>query len=158
MKPINIAAPEFAYDPEDPEGFRAGLFRFGPLAGAKKLGASVYELPPGQALCPYHYELGEEEWLMGLHGTATVRHPGGTVELGPWDVLCFLPGRQGAHQVRNDGDETVRVMMWSELVYPTATVYPDSDKIGIWTGDKADDLVVRRASGVSYYDGETPTP
>ena len=40
------------------------------------------------------------------------------------------------------------------VVYPAATVYPDSDKIGIWTGNKDDDLMVRRNSGVEYYEGE----
>ena len=44
--------------------------------------------------------------------------------------------------------------MWSTVVTPTATAYPDSDKVGIWTGDKAEDLIVRRSSGVDYYDGE----
>jgi hypothetical protein len=44
--------------------------------------------------------------------------------------------------------------MFSDVRHPAATVYPDSDKIGIWTGNKADDILVRRESGVSYYDGE----
>ena len=60
MKRLNIGEPEFAYDSKDPEGFRAGMLRAGPLLDAKQLGASVYELPPGQAICPYHYEYGEE--------------------------------------------------------------------------------------------------
>jgi uncharacterized cupin superfamily protein len=155
MQPISIADPDFTYDPEDPEGFRAGMFRFGRLAGGRRLGATVYELPPGQALCPYHYELGEEEWVLGLEGVATVRLPDGPVELRPMEVLCFPPGPEAAHQVRNDTDARVRVLMWSDVVFPTATVYPDSDKIGIWTGgDRRDDLIVRRSCGVPYYDGE----
>jgi hypothetical protein len=44
--------------------------------------------------------------------------------------------------------------MYSDLRYPAATVYPDSDKIGIWTEDRTDNLIVRRSSGVDYYDGE----
>ena len=43
----------------------------------RKLGASVYDLPPGQSICPYHYEYGEEEALIVLEGTPTLRHPGG---------------------------------------------------------------------------------
>ena len=155
MKRVSIAEPEFTYDEEDPDGFRAGMFRFGPAVGAAETGASVYELPPGQALCPYHYECGEEEWLLVLAGTATVRHPGGTEELGPMEVTCFPRGPEGAHQVRNDGTETVRIMMFSTLVTPTATVYPDSGKIGVWTGNKEDDVIVRRSSTVGYYDGES---
>jgi len=155
MKVVNIAAPSFEFDPEDPDGFRAGMFRMGPLVGATKLGASLYELPPGQALCPYHYEYAEEEWLLVVSGRPSVRHPGGVDELTPWDVVCFPTGPEGAHQVRNDHDETARVLMWSEVVYPAATVYPDSDKIGIWTGNRDDNVMVRRSSDVPYYDGES---
>ena len=50
--------------------------------------------------------------------------------------------------------ETVRVLMFSNRAAPAATVYPDSDKIGIHTGNSEDNLVVRRSSGVDYYDGE----
>jgi len=45
--------------------------------------------------------------------------------------------------------------MFSDLRWPAATVYPDSDKVGIWTDrDRTDSLLTRRSSGVEYYDGE----
>ena len=56
---------------------------------------SLYELPPGQANCPCHYE-SDEEWLLVL----------------------------------------------------------DSDKIGIWTDGRRDNIMVRREAGVDYYDRE----
>jgi uncharacterized cupin superfamily protein len=152
---VNIASPSFEYDDDDPEGFRCGMARLGPGLGAQQTGTSVYELPPGQQLCPYHYEYAEEEWLLVVDGRAHVRHPGGVDELGPWDVVCFPPGPDGAHQVRNDGEKTTRVLMWSEVIHPSATVYPDSDKIGIWTGNPDDSVMVRRSSAVPYYDGES---
>ena len=65
-----------------------------------------------------------------LSGRPSLRDPDGTHELEPHDVLFFARGPEGAHQVRNDSDEPVRVLMWSTIVLPTATVYPDSDKIG----------------------------
>ena len=61
MRRFNLSDPNFTYDPADPDGYRAGLFRMGPDAGAEDTGTSLYELPPGEALCPYHYEHGEEE-------------------------------------------------------------------------------------------------
>jgi uncharacterized cupin superfamily protein len=155
VKRINIATSEFTWDQSDPEGFRAGMARLGPLLGAKETGISVYELPPGQSVCPYHYECGEEEWLLVLSGNPTLRGPDGEERLAPWDVACFPRGPEGAHAVRNDTAETARVLMFSTVVIPSATVYPDSDKVGIWTGDKETDVVVRRSSGVGYYDGET---
>lgn len=154
MRRINIASPEFAYDGEDPEGFRAGNVPMRKSFGAEQTGASVYELPPGQAICPYHYELGEEEWLLVIEGNPTLRHPEGSDRLDPWDVVFFPRGAEGAHAIRNQTEETVRVLMFSNIAVPTATVYPDSDKVGIWTGDPEIDLLVRRESGVEYYDGE----
>ena len=154
MRRVNLAEATFAYDDDDPAGMRSGMFRFGRELGAKQTGASLYELPPGEALCPYHYEYGEEEWLLVLAGRPTVRDPDGMHKLKAWDVVFFPRGPEGAHQVRNDTDEPVRVLLWSDVVVPTATVYPDSDKIGIWTGNRGDDIMVRRSSGVDYFDGE----
>jgi uncharacterized cupin superfamily protein len=155
MKRINIAAPQFAYDEEDPEGFRSGQSRLGKLLGGpEESGITVYELPPGQAVCPYHYEVGEEEWLLVLAGNPILRHPEGSDQLEPWDAVFFEKGAAGAHGIRNETEETARVLMFSTVVTPTATVYPDSDKVGIWTGDPATDLMVRRESGVDYFDGE----
>ena len=134
------------------------MMRLGPRLGATQLGLSVYELPPGQAICPYHYEYAEEEWLVVLEGRPTLRHPEGSDVLEPWDVVCFPRGPQGAHSVRNETGETVRVAMFSTVLQPAATVYPDSDKIAVWTGNSADDVIVRRTSGVDYWDGETPAP
>jgi uncharacterized cupin superfamily protein len=156
MRRVNIATAEFQYDREDPEGFRAGLVRPGPDLGARLSGMSVYELRPGESICPYHYEYGEEEWLVVLEGRPTLRHPDGSDELAPWDAVFFPPGPDGAHALRNATDDTVRVLMFSNRAEPGATVYPDSDKIGIWTGNKADDLLVRRTAGLDYYDGEVP--
>jgi uncharacterized cupin superfamily protein len=154
MKRTNIGSPEFAWDDSDAAGFQAGMARLGTLLGAKESGISVYELPPGQAVCPYHYELGEEEWLLVLSGTPTLRTPAGEERLQPWDLACFRRGPEGAHGIRNETEEMARVLMFSTVVFPTATVYPDSDKVGIWTGDPEVDMTVRRSAKVDYYDGE----
>src|SRR3954471_21110121 len=118
MDRVNIASPEFQYDPEDPEGFRAGMFRPGPDLGAEATGMSVYVLPPGQAICPYHYEYAEEEWLVVIEGTPTLRTVDGESVLAPWDVCVFPVGPSGAHGVRNKTSEVVRVMMFSEVKTP----------------------------------------
>jgi uncharacterized cupin superfamily protein len=154
MRRVNLSQPTFEHDDDEPDGFRAGMFRFGKQLGATETGASLYELPPGQAVCPYHYEYGEEEWLFVLSGNPSVRTPEGTEQLEPLDMVFFPMGPDGAHQVRNDSDQTARVLMWSMVITPTATAYPDSDKVGVWTGYKPEDLIVRRSSGVDYYDGE----
>jgi uncharacterized cupin superfamily protein len=155
MPPINLSDSEFRYDPEDPEGFRAGLFRPGPDLGAELTGMSLYELPPGELLCPYHFEYGEEEWLLVVSGRPFLRTPEGTEELRPLDLAFFPRGPDGAHQIGNRTDEPARVLMWSNVVWPTATAYPDSDKAGLWLAP-GDSLMVERSSEVDYYRGEKP--
>lgn len=155
MQCISLTNPAFAYDDDDPPGMRSGLHRFGQQVGAEQTGTSHYELPPGQALCPYHYEYGEEEWLLVVDGRPTLRDPDGMHELAPSDVVFFPRGPAGAHQIRNDSDETVHVLMWSAVIHPAATVYPDSDKIAVWTGNPDDNLIAPRSAGVGYFHGET---
>jgi uncharacterized cupin superfamily protein len=155
MRLVSLSTAEPELDPDDPAGFRAKMLRPGPSLGARSTGASLYELPPGEAVCPYHYEYGEEEWVLVLEGRPSVRDPDGVHELSPLDLVFFPPGPEGAHQVRNDSDETARIVMWSQIVLPGATVYPDSDKIGIWTGNEDDNLLARRESNVDYFEGES---
>jgi uncharacterized cupin superfamily protein len=141
---------------EDPEGFKGAFARFGPQLGAEQLGITLYELPPGQAICPYHYEAGEEEFLIVLSGRASVRHTGGTDVLGPGDTVCFPEGPAGAHKVSNESGEPIRVLMFSTVTYPAVAVYPDSDKVGVFTrGEEPLRLLFRRPEAVDYYDGET---
>jgi uncharacterized cupin superfamily protein len=154
MRRVRLSDAKFEYDHDDPEGFRSGMARFGRDLGATDSGATLYELNPGEAVCPYHYEYGEEEWALVVQGTPSVRTPEGTEALAPNDLVFFPKGPDGAHQIRNDGDAPARILMWSTVVLPTASVYPDSDKIGVWTGNKADDVLVRRESGVEYFDRE----
>jgi uncharacterized cupin superfamily protein len=155
MRTFNVFDATFEYDPTDPEPYRAGMNRFGPEVGASRLGATVYELPPGQALCPYHYE-SEEEWLMVLQGEVTLRHPEGEDVLGPGDVTAFATGPAGAHKTTNNGTEPVRMVMFSNVDPIGYCTYPDSNKISYWTdsSDPADNTRIHRGESVDYYDGE----
>jgi uncharacterized cupin superfamily protein len=154
MRPLNLSSLDFEYVQDDPEGFRSGGARLGFRVGARRTGITVYELPPGQAVCPYHYEYGEEEWLVVVSGRVSVRTPDGVVEAGEGDVCFFPPGPSGAHGVRNDTRETARVLMFSDVVFPTGTAYPDSDKVALYTGDFGEDIIVERSSAVDYFEGE----
>jgi uncharacterized cupin superfamily protein len=153
MKTFNIFTPAIEYDDTDPDGYHAGMDRFGPKIGASRIGASVYELPPGQALCPYHYE-SDEEWIIVLEGAVSVRHPDGTDVLAPGATAAFPVGPAGAHKVFNASEETVRFLMLSTKDDVWYTVYPDSDKVQ-W-GNGRERSLVRLGENLDYYDGETP--
>ncbi len=95
MPKINLNALEFEYDDTDPDEYACGMARIGPGLGAKATGSTVYLIPPGKKLCPYHWEAGEEEWLLVLSGRPTVREPEGETELGVGDLCFFPPSPEG---------------------------------------------------------------
>jgi len=141
----------------DRPGFSWRRAAVGRRIGGEQLGASLYELEPGERTFPYHYEYGNEEWLFVVAGRPTLRVPDGEHELRPGDVVCFPEGPEGAHQVRNDTDEPARVLILSTKRQPDAAVYPDSGKMGVWSGnDEADPgRLFRIADAVDYWDGES---
>jgi uncharacterized cupin superfamily protein len=124
------------------------------LAGSSKTSAYVYDIAPGGASCPYHYEY-VEEWLLVIAGEAAVRTPEGERALAAGQLVRFPAGPEGAHKIANRGEVPCRVLMFSAVGAPAVSVYPDSDKIGVWPSeDGADDGFFVRSTGVSWSHGE----
>jgi uncharacterized cupin superfamily protein len=142
-----------AVDEDEPDGYRAPYAKPGDRLGARLLGASVVLLHQGQAVCPYHYELVEEEWLVVLSGAPTVRTPDGEQVAAPGDVICFPRGPAGAHKISNAAADPARVLIVSERSPCAAAVYEDSDKIGVFGPELR--LLFRRGDARDYWEGET---
>jgi uncharacterized cupin superfamily protein len=151
---VNLFELELKTDEGDPPGYGAAYARVGALIGASRLGLSVYALPPGHSICPYHYEYPDEEWLIVLEGRPTLRHPGGEDDLEAWDAVTFPAGPEGAHKVTNRTAEPALVAMLSTKSATALSVYPDSDKVGVWSGDGDVAQLFRRSDAVDYWDGE----
>jgi uncharacterized cupin superfamily protein len=113
----------------------------------------IYDLEPGQSSSPYHYEYAEE-WLLVVDGTIVVRTPDGERTLERGDLVRFPSGPAGAHKAMNRGESPARMLMFSSSREPAVSVYPDSDKIGVWPGEEADALIFKRATAVQWSDGE----
>jgi uncharacterized cupin superfamily protein len=114
----------------------------------------IYDVPPGESSCPYHYEY-EEEWLLVADGSVVVRMPEGERTLERGDLVRFPPGPAGAHQVTNRSDAPARTLLFSNARLPAVSVYPDSNKIGVWPGNEADDLVFLRDTAVPWGDDDS---
>ena len=129
---MNLRDLDLETDDGFPEGHRFGGRSLTEEVGAKLTGMAVYELPPGEAGWPYHFEVGNEEWLIVIDGELTLRTPDGERVLRAGDVAAFPAGPQGAHAARNHSDAPARFAMPStQLQYGDATVYPDSGKFAI---------------------------
>ena len=145
---MNLYDEELAREPEEERraGYCEHYLRFGPMIGAEKIGMTIYGLKEGERICPYHYELGNEEWLIVLEGEPTLRTPAGEQKLVRGDVVVFPDGPDGAHDVTGPA----RVVMMSTRIDPSGSVYPDSNKVGIWPVDK----IFRLDDAVDYFEGE----
>jgi uncharacterized cupin superfamily protein len=131
-----------------------GRLDLGGLAGSTRTAAYLYEIAPGSASCPYHYEY-VEEWLLIVSGEATVRTPEGERTLGAGEFVRFQAGPDGAHRMSNRGEVPLRMLIFSAARAPAVSVYPDSDKIGIWAGEDMDnELFFVRDSAVTWAHGE----
>jgi uncharacterized cupin superfamily protein len=129
--------------------------------GAKGIGCSWYEVPPGKCAFPKHFHCANEEALFILEGKGTLVIGKDTVEVGAGDYVTLLPGPDHAHLLTNTGSEPLRYLALSTLITTEVVGYPDSKKIGaasvFWKGDKPE-IWVRQIhleqNQAGYYDGE----
>jgi uncharacterized cupin superfamily protein len=154
----NIYEPLFD-EPREHPGFRCRRARLSRQAGSERLGLSLWELPAGEAAYPYHYHLTEEELLLVLAGRPSLRTPSGWCELEEGEVVAFLRGERGGHQLVNRTRQTVRFLSFSPSGEPDIVIYPDSDKLGAFErlptagGLRA---LFRMSDTVDYHEGEKP--
>lgn len=156
----NLFASDFD-EAGDREGFRWRGTSLAYRAGSEHLGASIYEIDPGNATFPYHYHLANEELLFVLKGRPHLRTPDGWRQLDEGEVVAFPVGERGAHQVANRSTLPVVVVMISEMVAPEIGVYPDSGKIGVrehapGSGKEGLRENFKSADAVDYWEGESP--
>ncbi len=154
----NVFEPDLSSNPDAPAPFTVRGERVGLNAGSRDLGATVYELRRGEAICPLHVHYANEEMIIVLAGRPTLRTLEGSRELSTGEVVACLPGRAGAHRVDNFADEPARVLIVSTMRWPELAEYPDSDKFLVRTGDRADPdskrMLFRPDPGFDYFDGE----
>jgi uncharacterized cupin superfamily protein len=123
----NIWTDDWQFETE--EEWAAG--KSAPLPRGDKIGATVYEIAPGQTSGYYHFHHGAEELLVVLRGRPTLREPAGERVLDEGDVVLFPVGPDGAHQLINRTDGPTRYLMMSNRPSPEAVEYPDSRQLSV---------------------------
>jgi uncharacterized cupin superfamily protein len=134
MPTPNVHEPEFDVE-HDGEPYVWKRARLGRAAGSRALGASLFALPPGSATFPLHAHLHNEELLVVLSGTPTLRVGGDEAPrvLACGEVVAFVAGLEGAHELRNDSTAEVRLLIVSTMVAPEINVFPDTGEL--WVRD-----------------------
>jgi uncharacterized cupin superfamily protein len=149
---LNIFGDQDWDSESDREGYRHLVTAIGKRLGAVQLGASLYELPPGERTFPYHWETDSEEWLLVVSGRPTLRTPDGEQDLAPGDVVVFLRGPDGAHGLENRSEEPARVVLLSTKGPLDVIHYPDSGKLGVWTLEQGYVAITPEQGEVDYWD------
>lgn len=130
-------------------------------ASSDEIGCSLYALPKGRRSWSYHYHTANDEALFVLEGDGTLRHDDESVSLAAGDYVALPAGEGEGHRVVNDSAGTLRYLAVSTMNEPDVTVYPDSEKIGVFVGSPPGgrDLrsvhgYYRRDDGVDYWADE----
>jgi uncharacterized cupin superfamily protein len=127
--------------------------------GARGVGCSWFEVPPGKTAFPTHYHCANEEGAFILEGEGTVHIGDRAIPVRAGDYICFPVGPDAAHQIMNTGRGPLRYLAFSTLLPTEVVGYPDSKKLAAqsrpafgqppWANH-----IFRLESAVGYYDGE----
>jgi uncharacterized cupin superfamily protein len=121
------------------------------LGGGSHVGVAIEELPPGKQSCPAHYHMLEEEHLLVLAGSATLRLGERAYEIAAGDYVCFPAGQKAGHCLINHGTEPCRFLIIGERNPNDVIVYPDSGKVKVrLMGEN-----YRTSATMEYWEGET---
>lgn len=145
------------------EAFAHRSGRVAARLGAEKLGATLTVVPPGKSAWPRHSHRVNEEMVVVLEGSGTLRFGDEEHPLRAGDVAVFPPGGpEVAHRIDNTSDADLRYLAISTMEEPEVVEYPDSGKFGVVAGsapgsvraERSLTFFGRRADSLDYWDGE----
>lgn len=114
----------------------------------------MYEVEPGDKQGPFHAHHANEEWVIVLRGEPTLRTRESERQLREGDVVAFPRGKEGAHQIRNDTDTPIRVLMLSTLIAPDIVEYLDTGKVGARSVAGERIMFGKPGPELDYWEGE----
>lgn len=139
--------------------------RLGVHVGARSIGTSYFEVPPGKQAFPHHFHSANEEAAFVIEGQGQVRIGKETIEIEAGDYISFPVGPDSAHSIYNHSKAPLRMLAISTLNPVEVVGYPDSKKYAFFALDNAAKgfmstpspwvrLLVKDQTSVDYYDGE----
>ncbi|WP_339104464.1 cupin domain-containing protein [Haloterrigena salinisoli] len=156
MDKINESELEWSeYDP-DPDDVAFRRKELATAVDADDLGCSLYELPPGMRSWPYHYHTANEEALYVLAGEGLLVAADGEERLTAGDYAAFPANEDGGHRIVNDGDDPLRYLLVSTMNEPDITVYPETNRFGVYAGSPPGGREERTLEGYYRIDDEVP--
>lgn len=151
------------WQPSGNDNFTASRKQLALHAGGKMIGASLYEVAPGNKAFPYHCHFANEEAILVINGEGTLRLNDEMISIKKDDYIALPCGREHAHQIINTSDQALTYLCISTMISPEVMEYPDSEKVGMMTGTAPGEKkqkdsqksFYRKDSAVDYFDGES---
>lgn len=132
---MNLLRPTWDAELPSDEGMLRAA-RLAQHAGAGRLAANLYEIERGAVVSPLHFHHANEELLFVLSGTPTLRRGLGEERaLRTGEVVAFLPGPSGTHQILNRAAEPARVLIVATNDLPEVAEQPENQQMAILTTD-----------------------
>jgi uncharacterized cupin superfamily protein len=132
---VNMLSP--TWDAEvDAGGSILRAVRLAQHAGAQRLAANLYELDPGAVVAPLHFHHTNEELLIVIAGTPTLRSAVAKERtLAPGEVVSFPVGPSGTHQVLNRSEQASRVLICATNELPEVAEQVENDTVAVITSE-----------------------
>ncbi|HEU0194412.1 MAG TPA: cupin domain-containing protein [Gaiellales bacterium] len=108
-----------------------------------RMGATLYELAPGDREDRLHMHFGAEEMFFVLAGRPVLRSRDGEEQLAPGDFVFCPEGRVGLHMFTNPTDEQARILAVSAGGFPDVVAYPEHGYAWVATRDPDPELLAR---------------
>jgi uncharacterized cupin superfamily protein len=139
---------EVAWEPyEHGERFASRTRQLGEFGGCKHVGVCM---APGKQACPAHYHMLEEEHLLVLEGSLTLRLGERSFQLSAGSYVCFPAGQKAGHALLNNSGAVCRYLIIGERNPHDVIVYTDSGRVGVrLTGEG-----YRKSATMEYWEGE----
>lgn len=135
------------------DGYEYYKKEFVPRGYGEKSMVSVYEIPPMMSAYPYHYHHKNEETFYIISGVGMLKTPQGDMKVNAGELLFFPANSEGAHKLTNTSETENLVYIDFDVIHDMdVTVYPDSNKIGVW--GKGINKIYKLNANTDYYDGE----
>ena len=145
-----------------PKGKFAGFGKSVSIALGRKEGSTdlrerqpfdleILRVAPDQTPYVYHSHSAQWELYHVMSGKGQVRHDDGTTDIEQGDAFVFGPGE--AHQLTNNSDEDLVMLVIADNPIGESSYYPDSNK---WIVRSPKRTIIRpeKPDGEDYYLGE----
>ena len=113
------------------QSFATRYQQLGEYGGCQRVGVCIEELAPGKQACPNHYHHLEEEQILILEGSLSLRLGDQTYVMTKDSYVVFPAGQKAGHSIYNHTDSVCRYLLIGERNSHDVVVYPDSQRVGV---------------------------